>query len=94
MRLKQYIVENMDKEKWEKKFDKINSYYERVYKDVIKKIIKNSQGQYYYYNSFEDISSTAMDNVPSTVKDIFTTKFLRDYESSLDAILSQAKEEL
>ncbi len=97
MKLRAYLKEKkkMDKDLWERKMGKINSRYQKLYKDIIKVIIRSRENQYYYYNDFDDISSYAMGNVPTKhVDEMYSKKFLEDYESSLDAILSQAEADL
>ena len=96
MKLYKYIKEGkISEEEWEKRIDKIAKSYFSKYQNLIKKIINNKEKQYYHYQSWDDIVSYAMDNVHiNHVNDQFTTKWLKEFESSLDAILSQAKDDL
>jgi hypothetical protein len=95
--IEKYLVEaTMDEDKWDKKFDSIGNKYKRMYKNVINKIFKtNYNGG--IYQDWDDISYYAMSNAGAdrlSDEQLYTSKFLKDYERSLDAILEQAKEDL
>ena len=93
MKFETYLKEGkLSEEQWQKKFDKINRDYYKAFKSTIIKMINSREGNNYYYNSWDDIIGTAADNVPiKHVNDQFNTKFLSDYESSLEALLSEEK---
>ena len=97
MKLKRYLTEGMmDEDKWDKKFDSIGSKYQRMYKKTITQMIKTGYNSG-IYQDWDDISYYAMSNAGAEKlpnEKIYTMKFLKDYESSLDAILGQAKEDL
>ena len=97
MRLKRYIIEAMmDEDKWDKKFDSIGNKYQRTYKKVISQMIKTGYNGG-IYQSWDDISYYAMSNAgveKLSNEQVYTMKFLKDYESSLDAILDQAKSDM
>jgi predicted alpha/beta hydrolase family esterase len=96
MRLKQYIKEGkISEDEWQKRFDKISKTYNRIYKQTINKMIKSKDDQYYHYRSWDDILETAGENVKiNHINDQFTTKWLNDFEASLEAILSTANDDL
>ena len=88
-----YLPEaKLSEKEWESRMDKIDSKYKKLFRNVIKLIIKNKD-QYYNYNSFEDIADDAAANVGTKrVGDEFTTRFLKTYELSIESFLSTAKE--
>jgi hypothetical protein len=94
MRLRQYLNEGkLSRDEWNKRYKKIVDIYYRQYKKLINTIIKSPK--FRMYQSWDDIQSYAMDNVNiRNIEDELTTKFLSDFEASLEAILSSAQDEL
>jgi hypothetical protein len=96
MRLQQYLNEGkISEEEFEKKLTKIDNQYQRVFKSILPKIYKD-RNDFYYQNSWEDISMTAAENISwvKHINDQFSTRFLKDYEASLEAFLSDARDRL
>ena len=97
MKLKRYLTEGMmDEDKWDKKFESIGNKYQRTYKKTINQMIKTGYNSG-IYQSWDDISYYAMSNAgveKLSNEQVYTMKFLKDYETSLYAILDQAKEDL